>query len=634
MKSENPKQKNKTKKYPFYFYLILFLIPFLFFLTVEFLLKAVNYGKDIPTWVQADSDLPNTLMLNNDIASRYFSKIKKVPNPATDGFDRIKKNNAIRIFVLGESSAAGYPYEPNAAFSKYIKQYLQLKYPDLKIEVINLAMSAVNSFTMLDIAKDIPEQKPDLVLIYAGHNEYYGALGVGSTESLGRSIALIKFVLWAEKFKTVQLIKNAVISIINIFSSDKNLENGTLMEKMVDNQLISYKSPEFNEGIDQWKNNLESILTILHSNKIPVVLSTVVSNLKDQKPFVSVDSDTQFSANKEFSKANSFYYKGDYINAKKHFILAKEYDVLRFRAPDLINETTQKLGKQFHYPVLNADSVFTINSPHGIVGDNLMTDHLHPNYEGYRLLGKAFLNTMTLSGFLPKNSLAKVNKTKIDSMMNFEKPVTLLDSTLASFRIKILKSKWPFVKTSPTKSEGSSTLIKLNNLTDSLAFQVLDNQIDWGTAHFQLGKRFLHTGKTNMFLREMDAVIFYAPYLKGGYQAVVNELIASNNIQLAYPYLLKLNEITYSSFSAKWLGIIELSHNNVNEALPYLESSYHLNPKDPQMLYNLAGAYYLNKENQKAYKIISECVAVDPNFPGAQLMKSQLQKVLHIFPPK
>ena len=29
-------------------------------------------------------------------------------------------------------------------------------------------------------------QEPDAVLIYAGHNEYYGALGVGSTESLGR----------------------------------------------------------------------------------------------------------------------------------------------------------------------------------------------------------------------------------------------------------------------------------------------------------------------------------------------------------------------------------------------------------------------------------------------------------------
>ena len=42
--------------------------------------------------------------------------------------------------------------------------------PTRYVEVINTAMSAVNSYTLLDFADEIIAQNPDAVLIYAGHN--------------------------------------------------------------------------------------------------------------------------------------------------------------------------------------------------------------------------------------------------------------------------------------------------------------------------------------------------------------------------------------------------------------------------------------------------------------------------------
>lgn len=86
--------------------------------------------------------------------------------------------HAIRIFVMGESAAAGFPYQANAAFSYVIADVLQDAFPSDTIEVVNLGISATNSYTIADLVPDVIAQKPDAVLIYAGHNEYYGALGL------------------------------------------------------------------------------------------------------------------------------------------------------------------------------------------------------------------------------------------------------------------------------------------------------------------------------------------------------------------------------------------------------------------------------------------------------------------------
>ncbi len=67
----------------------------------------------------------------------------------------------------------------------YIENW-QIHFQIKKIEIINTAMTAVNTYTILDFMDEVIAQKPDAILIYAGHNEFYGALGVASMESLGK----------------------------------------------------------------------------------------------------------------------------------------------------------------------------------------------------------------------------------------------------------------------------------------------------------------------------------------------------------------------------------------------------------------------------------------------------------------
>ena len=67
---------------------------------------------------------------------------------------------------------------------------LETVFPGREVEVITTAMAAVNSYTLVDLADEIIEIRPDAVLIYAGHNEYLGILGVGSTYALSGSRAI------------------------------------------------------------------------------------------------------------------------------------------------------------------------------------------------------------------------------------------------------------------------------------------------------------------------------------------------------------------------------------------------------------------------------------------------------------
>ena len=148
--------------------------------------------------------------INSNIGKKYFPSGDFNPTTNGDEFDIQKKENTFRVFVLGGSSAEGFPFDPMGSFSRYIRRRLELVYPNTPVEVINLGMTAVNSYTVLDLLPGVLNQKPDLILIYAGHNEYYGALGVGSEQSFGSSRLLIKLMLNLNNFKITQLVRNSI----------------------------------------------------------------------------------------------------------------------------------------------------------------------------------------------------------------------------------------------------------------------------------------------------------------------------------------------------------------------------------------------------------------------------------------
>jgi len=607
------------KKIPKIFYLITILLPLIFFALLEISLRIFNYGINTEQWFAITK---NKMMLNPEIAHRYFFNIEKVPYSNEDLFDKIKAKNSFRIFVLGESSAAGYPYLPTGSFSRYLEKSLELLYPDSRIEVVNVAMTAINTYALRDLFPGIVEQKPDLVLIYTGHNEYYGALGVGSVESFGSNTSLVNAVLYLNKFKTFELIRNSVNSIAQLFAGKKSRDPGTLMSRIVKEQYIPFGEQNYKIGLNQFKNNIEDILAIASENNIPVILGTLTSNLKDQPPFISIKSGNMPGALEVFNLAKTELANGNIPAAEKLFKKAKDLDCLRFRAPEEMNDLIRKFGAEYRCPVVDIDSVFNAVSPDGITGNNLMTDHLHPTLEGYKLIGKLYLEQMKESGYLPKTKPLIFHEQHLDSLTNTLSKFTRLDSLIAVTRIKILKNDWPYIKRKDKKPV--ELIIREKNFIDSLASQVVFEDITWEKAHREAAQWHLNRREIQEFQNYMDVLIEQYPIITEYYQFTANILIEKKMYDEAYKYLLKGYEIKRDAFFSKWLGIIDLSKGKTDYALKYLKESMEIENRDPQVLYNLSGAYIYIKDFKKALELITLCIEINPEFPEAKELRNQL----------
>lgn len=598
------------------------LIPVIFFVLLEISLRVFNYGLDNRQWIPATE---GKLFLNPEIAKRYFYTTSRIPFSNGDVFDEKKKANAFRVFVLGGSSAAGYPFLPLGTFSHYLQDRLELLYPESTIEVINISMTAVNSYTMRDLFPGVIEQKPDLIIIYAGHNEYYGALGVGSMESLGTSREIVNLLLYLNRFKTVELLRNTIQWVMKLFSGDQKA-SGTLMSRMAKEQSIEFGSETYANGISQFKGNLQDILDLARKNDIPVILSTLTSNLKDQHPFISIKTEKLPPANEIYNQAEAELNSSNYTEADSLFRFAKDLDCLRFRAPEEMNKEIKELSKEYNLPLVNTDSAFASVSPEGIIGNNLMTDHLHPTLQGYMFLGKLFLEKMEQLNYLPETKATDIPDEEQDSITIANFNFTKLDSVIGDYRIKLLKNDWPFI--SKEKKVSSSALLNPQNITDSLAAQILNDDISWEEAHRKMAAYYLVNKDINSFLTEMDALICQYPVVIEYYDYVAKELIQMKIYERAYKYLKDGYDIKPNAFKAKWLGTINLYNNKLDLAEKYLNESLLYDSKDSQVWYNLAGIYVKKNNYETALEKVNRALAISPNYREAVSLQRQLQNAL------
>jgi lysophospholipase L1-like esterase len=613
--------KNKEQnKIPVWFYFVLILIPVVFLILLEIGLRLFNYGYDFTQWVKVT---PSKYILNPDFTHRYFFNTRNVPYSNGNIFDVDKKENAFRVFILGESSAAGYPFTPNGDFGRYLKKYLEAVYPQNKIEIVNLGITAVNSYTLKDLTKGVLQQKPDLVLIYTGHNEYYGALGVGSMESLGTNRFIINLVLKLNEYKTTQLVRDFLKWISGLFASQPKA-SGTLMSRMAKDQLISLNSDVYELGIEQFRENLEDILNMTREAGVPVILSTLACNLKDQSPFVSIRNGKLPPGSTVYTEAQNALKLNKLREADSLFRFAKDLDALRFRAPEYYSKMIISLGKKYSYPVVNIDSVFAVNSPDSITGNNLMTDHLHPTLSGYKLMAKSFFETMEQHYLVPKGPQVLV--IKLDAKVDYEFNFTPLDSTIGRYRIILLKNDWPFTK----PGSNAEVLRELNMKTgmDTLAMKVIESRIPWEQAHRIIAQNYLNQGNLELYTSEMLDLMDQFPMIESYYKASAEALIERKKYDYAYRILMKEYEYSPDAFSTKWLGIIDLSRKNLGNAERYLNESLSYAGNDAQVLFNLAGSYALQNKFEKALETINRCIEIDSQFPGAANLKQQLTTII------
>lgn len=407
-------------------------MPFVLLFVCEVILRLSHYGDNLDDLFLTTAD-GKYYYINKDITRRYFNRGQATTGNA-EFFKRNKDTRTIRFFVIGESAALGFPYPDNIAFSRMLKYTLKEAFPGKDIEVINLSFSAINSYTFYDIGKQLPNYSPDAILIYGGHNEYYGALGVASTSNWGNNPRLVRAMIQLKRLRLYQLIESSIYAFKN---NPPDQPNEVFMQKIVRDQQIEYNGDTYRKGIRQFESNMQVLLHILEKESIPVFLSTVSTNIKDLKPFKSCSNTT--SASFYFDKGKQQYIQEDYKNALQSFLKAQQYDCLRFRAPEEINLLIRHFAKTYHnITLVDCEKIFSEQSENEITGNELLLEHVHPNIKGHKEIAHAFFDEI-----ISANLIGKPTPVQTDAILETY-PVLEFDSLAGLYAYNKLIQGFPF----------------------------------------------------------------------------------------------------------------------------------------------------------------------------------------------
>ena len=629
-------------------------LPVLFFVGLEGGLRLLGYGADYPLFVPVEGQ-PGYLVQSREVAHRYFAQQAEVPNSIGDFFRAEKAEGAFRVFVQGGSSAAGFPFYHGAAFSRQLQQRLQATFPDREVEVVNTAMAAVNSYTLRDFADEILDQRPDAVLVYAGHNEYYGALGVGSTESLGRAPWAVNAYLALRGLRTVQLLRGVLVGAAGLFGGPKAGErpSNTLMGQMVGEGTIPYGSDLYEAGVRQFRTNLSALLETYAEAGVPVFVGTLASNERDQRPFVSVHAEgadraawdghvrrgaAAFEAGDlgaarmafaaaialDALAADAYYALGRVEEAagrteaaRAAYTEAKDRDALRFRAPEAFNRVIREEADRYGATVVEVQDALRRRAPRGLIGHEHMLEHLHPTVEGYFLVADAYYEALRSRGLI-----GDWDRAVPEPAARAARLVTPIDSLVGLLRARRLMSEWPF--------QPIGTSLRLDTLTgptpvDSVAWRVYRNEATWQAGTIWLADRYARQGALDRALLAQQAVVQEFPMLAEPRVAAGNLLMAMGRqaeAEAAYEAALERDPDTAHALGM--LGAIRLSRGRRAEAVTLLERAHRLLPTNTQFLYNLAGAYALTDRIDEAREAASDVLRLDPAHVSARMLLESL----------
>ena len=531
--------------------------PVICFALLELLLVLIGYGNAYPLVKTERIHGKQKYVTNREIARRYFSlPPDKIPDAANEYFHAQKQPKELRIFCLGGSTTAGFPYEHNATFPFQLEFRLRNALPDRYVDVVNLGIPAINSFTVLDLMPEILQLDPDLIILYMGHNEFYGAYGVGSTNAFAQSRVVTNSYLRLKKLRAVQLLGNFVRQSGSMLAGGEEGDFRSMMEAMSGGHAIPLNSDKFRQACRSFEGNLGDIIDMASQKEVPIVVGNLVSNLRNHAPFVSnfsvlheresqeryrgqLEEGKQLLTRREFRGAAevlSSLARRDSNYAETHFYLGETYlaltdtnragiafqkardlDELRFRAPSVFNSIIEQTARELAVPMVDLELVFQRADSTGIPGSALFVEHLHPNFDGYRLMAQTFLEAVR-SLFEPGLLSPEEIEETVRTFREERGGVTPLDIEIGALRSFILTHQWPF---QTAKLELDEYEPRHSEITARFARKYLLDKVPWDEVHYELAEHYASEKEHQAAFSELRAVNWtyhenVLPFLKIG----------------------------------------------------------------------------------------------------------------------
>ena len=403
-------------------------IPLLFFVLLEGVLRLVGVGTDFNYFNEIEIEGEIYYQENIDFADQFYPASLNV-GPLQNTFAKTTSDNRLRVYVLGGSAAMGFPHK-NHGVDRLLAAQLNALFPDKEVEVINTAMTSVNSHVVYQVAETIPANSADVAVILMGNNEVVGPYGPGTfNQNFLSSLGAIRTLQWAKRLRIWQWLDQAFQGAQP--SDAKTDLEWQGMQMFVENG-VAESDPRMIDVYAHFESNLRDTIDILSNKGMHVVLSSVPVNLRHSAPFLSM-TDNALSpelsqrvsdlkaraaaqsrnlqwraastlwqqaieidpghADSHFQLATSLERQGDHLGAKRHFERALDLDALRFRADTKINDRIRVVSKDYPSASLSfvdSAAAFDRASMPFSPGWESLVEHVHYTFAGNDVLARIF----------------------------------------------------------------------------------------------------------------------------------------------------------------------------------------------------------------------------------------------------
>lgn len=396
---------------------------------IEAALRVVGWTAAVP----ADGDpwlnltpffAPATRTDGVAVMRRRDGEIEFLASKPADGF---------RVFVLGESSAHGFPYTPGFSFTGFLEARLALALPHRTVEVVNCGVDGIGSWHMRRIADELVAYAPDVVLVYAGHNEYVTPEihRVGPTLRLLSGLRFYQLAMrtgaaW-RRWRYGPIDEQSLASI--------NQPYGPARRRALGRETMS--AAERAHILARFESNIEAIVARARQADAVPVLASVAQDLRDWAPGASrhhaalapdaiarwrelvEEGDTRRQARDcrgaltafhdamridrrpaalHYARARCFEALGRFGAARREYRHASDLDEVPLGAPSMLNVTLHRLAIRREVPFIDVERAFARASPHGLVGQSWFVDPVHPTLRGHQLIAATIAASLQRTG--------------------------------------------------------------------------------------------------------------------------------------------------------------------------------------------------------------------------------------------
>ncbi len=392
---------------------------------LEFVLRLSGLGYPTSFLLQQPLPAPHFVQ-NNQFGWRFFgAQMARTPHPLA--VPVVKPEKTVRVFVFGESAAYGDP-DPSFGLARMLETLLSRRYPRARFEVLNVAMTGINSHVILPIARDCANASGDVWVVYMGNNEVVGPFGAGTV--FGKQtppLTLTRGRLALLRNRTAQAVQ---MVLAKRSQADTGPAEWGGMKMFLDHPVKSGDAA-LERVYQHFQRNLGDIVETGRRHGAAVVLSTVAVNLRSCPPFASLHKagltpeekaawdrayqegnralesgqldraadllrqaarmDDGF-AELRFAQAECALGQNELAEAARQFEAARELDALRFRCDSRLNEIIREMGRvraRDGIGFADAERALAAASPGQLPGEEFFYDHVHLTYAGNYEVAKA-----------------------------------------------------------------------------------------------------------------------------------------------------------------------------------------------------------------------------------------------------